>query len=490
MVAGKQEFQDVVESVALLDGERISNIGSLDPGEKVEMSAEQALMKLCGVDSLEAVGTNGPINAATSFSSSADSHLQLFETLFGRDSLIVGLFLAEEYPELLKVTVTRLAELQGVETRPSAEEEPGRIIHEYRTDDDPKREAITEKRGWGWPYFGSIDATPLFILAMKQLHKMELLNLETVVTQRNGEQLSLQVCLEKAALWILHNLEKSSLGLMETHRSFDTSIHNQTWKDSFDSMHFSDGVLCEGAVSSVEVQAQTYDALKFAEQTVTDVQLASQIAKAKQNLLESFSVHYISNGDVMVAQGVGYRAGQPEALNILGSNIGHLLNTDLLLDLKDRQLEQWIIDSLFCTELLAGAGVRSLGTSEVRFRPGAYHNGNVWLWESALFAKKLNEIGRKLEAAELARRVTDACHKFGGFPEFARGSNDLAFNQFVIDIVDIDGKPNRIEQPPQQVQAWTVAGYLYLESAGLVASKQIDLTVVTDLQLKPNSQTV
>jgi hypothetical protein len=66
------------------------------------------------------------------------------------------------------------------------------------------------------------------------------------------------------------------------------------------------------------------------------------------------------------------------------------------------------------------------------------------------------------EGRDLFHRVLRTCEAYGGYPEFARGDSreDSIFNTRVVDIVDSIGRPNRIEQPPQQIQAWTVAAYI------------------------------
>ncbi len=470
-MANNSAWNTASQTAVLLPGEQLRSATRPNPGSKVELTLEQALCRLCGVSTLEEVGSNGPVKASVSFSDDADAALQKYETLFGRDSLLVALFLADKFPALLQATVTRLAQLQGTSTNTHSEEQPGRIIHEFRNSDDPVAQDITEREGWQWPYYGSIDSTPLFILGCKKLDEFGVIDWQQQIV-RNDKEVSLRQVFEDAVGWVLFNLSKSELGLMETHKSFETSIDNQTWKDSFDSGSYADGQLAFGKVSSSEVQAQTYDALRYAAEVLSEfgsTELVVLVDDARQALLDGFKEFYILDTDIRIAHGVGYVDGQPKPMEILSSNIGHLLGTQLLDDVEVEGLSEWIVDSLFSPELLAGAGVRSLATNAVRYRPGGYHCGNVWLWESALFAIKLKEIGQNDLARELALRVSEACKEFGGYPEFARGEDVIAFNELVIDVWDpVIERLNRIEQPPQQIQAWTVAGLLALVSVGLV----------------------
>ncbi|HJZ85509.1 MAG TPA: hypothetical protein VKN99_10080, partial [Polyangia bacterium] len=57
-------------------------------------------------------------------------------------------------------TIHRLAELQGRRKNWRSEEEPGRIIHEFRSKDDPIAKQLKE---WTFRYYGSVDATPNWI---------------------------------------------------------------------------------------------------------------------------------------------------------------------------------------------------------------------------------------------------------------------------------------------------------------------------------------
>jgi glycogen debranching enzyme len=59
---------------------------------------------------------------------------QLFKhAIFGRDSLEVAEDVMRVRPELSGHIILTIAGLQGEHTNPINEEEPGRIIHEYRT---------------------------------------------------------------------------------------------------------------------------------------------------------------------------------------------------------------------------------------------------------------------------------------------------------------------------------------------------------------------
>lgn len=101
----------------------------------------------------------------------------------------------------------------------------------------------------------------------------------------------------------------------------------------------------------------------------------------------------------------------------------------------------------------------ALASDEIRFRPGAYHNGSVWLWDTHHIAKGLRRLGYKDEAADLDSRLLDVLNVTNIFPEYVRGEqNTIALNTSTVVLWDsIQNRENVVEQPPQEVQAWTVA---------------------------------
>jgi glycogen debranching enzyme len=122
------------------------------------ISIERLIAVLCGlgrVECLADLGTNGPMLASAGPAS-------LFHCLFGRDAIRMAFDLFEDFPAIARSTLVELARLQGVATHLVADEEPGRILHEPRSPDDPQALRLMQ-RGWQFPYYGSVDATPQWI---------------------------------------------------------------------------------------------------------------------------------------------------------------------------------------------------------------------------------------------------------------------------------------------------------------------------------------
>jgi hypothetical protein len=75
----------------------------------------------------------------------------------------------------------------------------------------------------------------------------------------------------------------------------------------------------------------------------------------------------------------------------------------------------------------------------------------------------LKRHGEFSRAEDLEVRMWSVVEKFKKFPEFARGG-DAAEPELSERIIDVwseeDKRVNRLEQPPQEIQAWTVAAML------------------------------
>src|SRR2546423_9776839 len=89
-----------------------------------------------------------------------------FMTLFGRDSLITAWMALLVDPDLALGVLQTLARFQGTEVDPRNEEEPGRILHEMRFGD-----AASLSLGGGHVYYGSADATPLYVMLLGELRR-------------------------------------------------------------------------------------------------------------------------------------------------------------------------------------------------------------------------------------------------------------------------------------------------------------------------------
>lgn len=488
----------------LLPGESVLAVVNHDPREFEHVpSSLQQMMRLTRSSSPETIGAYGPSVASLAFDVSmktsvepgespldhangapiaempAPEHLRLYEVVFGRDSLRVAIDLISSYPELARSTVLRLAELQGIITDQAREEEPGKIVHEARDPDDPLAVNLTQTLGWGWPYYGTIDATPEFIRTLTAYCRLSEENygfLSETYTDRSETERTIGYAMDAAVEWIIRNLDKNPEGLLEYKSVLPRGIENQVWKDSWDSYHHADGTDANhsGGIASIEVQTTTYDALLDAAllyenalgDSVKADQLRERAGRLRTAIMDIFWTE--DKGGYFVLGTDRDSNGTLRQLKIRTSNMGHVLNSRLLEDGSPESLRRRdaIVKQITNPVLLTPSGIRTLASDEIRFRPGAYHNGSVWLWDTHHIAKGCRRHGYHDLADELDRRLLHVVNSTKIFPEYVRGEDSETpriNTQTIILWDEVAGRENHLEQPPQEVQAWTVAAILAIK---------------------------
>src|SRR5580704_19081501 len=89
-----------------------------------------------------------------------------FVSVFGRDSLIVSLQNMIIYPDFSRGALKVLGDLQATETDDFRDAQPGKILHEIRYG-----ELATLKRIPHTPYYGTADATALYLITLHEAWK-------------------------------------------------------------------------------------------------------------------------------------------------------------------------------------------------------------------------------------------------------------------------------------------------------------------------------
>jgi glycogen debranching enzyme len=403
----------------------------------------------------------------------AGRELRLFEAVFARDSLRVALALATPFPELGRATLLHLAAAQGIGHDASREEEPGRVAHELRDPEaDPVARDLTARHGWGWPYYGAVDSTPLFVLLLAELCRQTGRGiLAASYRGRDGRARTLAEAHRAAVRWIAGRMDENPEGLIESRSPLPEGIRNQVWKDSRIAYHHAGGDLADErrGVASIEVQALAHDALVESAALLRwygddQRRLAGECearAAALRAVVENTFWVEDKHGPYVALGSDRDPAGRLRPLRVRSSNMGHLLASRMLDGDDGADRAGVIARALGRRDLTAAAGIRTLSSGAVRYRPGGYHVGSVWPWENELIARGLRRFRHDEQAEAIERGVLDSCALTGMFPEFVRGEADrIAANTEIVDVVEPGIGPDRAEQPPQQVQAWTVAGVL------------------------------
>jgi glycogen debranching enzyme len=333
-----------------------------------------------------------------------------FMTVFGRDSLITAWMALLLDPGLAVGTLRTLARFQGTEVEPRSEEEPGKILHEMRFGADS-----AHSLAGGTVYYGSIDATPLFV---QLLGELDLWGADP------ADVAELLPAADRALDWIERYGDRDGDGFVEYQRATVTGLLNQGWKDSFDGVPFADGRLAEPPIALAEVQGYTYAAYvargRLAEQA-GDRDGARHWADRAGTLREAF------NRDFWLPERGWFALAldrDKRPIDSLASNMGHCLWTGIVDEDKAAQ----VAEHLLSPEMFTGWGVRTLASSMAAYNPMSYHDGSVWPHDNALVATGLMRYGFVEHAQRIACGLVDAAAFFGGrLPELFCGFDRTEF---------------------------------------------------------------
>jgi hypothetical protein len=331
-----------------------------------------------------------------------------FFTLFGRDSIWAARLTLPLGYEMSASTLRVLASFQGTKRDPETAEQPGKIMHELRS-------AALEIPGEGVVlpplYYGTVDATPLWICLLHDAWKAGM---------PDAEVRELLPALEGALAWMRDFGDSDGDGLLEYVDESGRGLANQGWKDSGDSVQWRDGRLAEGPIALCEVQAYAYEAAlhgadlleAFGEAGAGDEwrAWASRLATAFH---ERFWVEDEQGPYVAIALDAAKRP-----VDSLTSNLGHLLGSGLLDDAQSATIARRLVSP----ELSSGFGLRTLSTLDAGFWPLSYHGGSVWTHDTAIAVFGLHRAGFAAEAATLAEGLLAAAPAFGyRMPELHSG---------------------------------------------------------------------
>jgi len=333
-----------------------------------------------------------------------------FMTLFGRDSLITSLMTLAVDPSVATNTLLTLARLQGERVDDLTEEQPGRILHEMRRGLKSAAEMPA-----GSIYYGSIDATPLFVVLLGELSQWGAS--EEVMAQ-------LLPHADRALAWIDEFGDRDGDGFVEYQRATDRGLANQGWKDSFDGVNFAAGWLAEAPIALCEVQGYVYAAfLARAEiaRNLGDAATAQDYKDRASRLKAAFNERFWLEERGYFAMGLD-RDKHP--IDSLTSNIGHCLWSGIV----DEDKAPRTVEHLLGPEMFTGWGIRTLASSMARYNPVSYHNGSVWPHDSAICAAGLARYGFLEQAEAVTVGLFEAAEAFGSrLPELFCGFDRQTF---------------------------------------------------------------
>jgi glycogen debranching enzyme len=322
--------------------------------------------------------------------------LPWFMAVFGRDSLITSLQALPYLPALAATTLRVLAAAQANDRDDFHEREPGKILHEVRFGELTARGERPHS-----PYFGSVDATPLFLILLDEYHRWS--GDDELVRQ-------LEPHARAALAWVTDSGDADGDGYVEyARRNHGSGLINQAWKDSWDAIQFADGTLATGPIATCEVQGYVYDArmrcARLAREVWGNAALAQELEGEAARLRASFARDFWLPERACCAVALD---GAKRPVDSLTSNIGHLLWSGILEDEQASAAAHSLLDD----QLYSGWGVRTLGDQEAGYNPLGYHTGTVWPHDNSLIVAGLARYGHHEQAATIACAMLSAAPHF------------------------------------------------------------------------------
>lgn len=347
-----------------------------------------------------------------------------FCTLFGRDSLWTARLLLPQSVELAAGTLRVLARRQGRTTDRHSEEEPGRIIHEFRP-------AGLRAGGLDLPprYYGTIDATALWCCLLHDAWRAGM---------PAPEVAALLPALEAALGWIGRTTGPD--GFLTYRGSAGGGLANQSWKDSSGAVRWADGSVAGQPLALCEVQGYAYAAARGGAAVLEAFGRPGATAWREWagRLAERFRAAFWIEDPVGRYPAIALD-GDDRAVTGSASNMAHLLTTGMLTP-DEAEL---VADRLARPDLDGSRGLRTLSATSAGYDPLTYHRGSVWPHDTAIAVLGLVGVGRHDGARSLGEGLVTAAGEFADrLPEL---------------YAEIDGEA--VSYPTAcRPQAWAAAG--------------------------------
>ena len=307
-------------------------------------------------------------------------------------------------PELALGVVETLAKFQGTKVNPATDEQPGKIMHEIRFSD--ANSAALED---GELYYGTADATPLFVMLLGELKRWGPVD---------GAVERMLPHADRALEWMMSHGDSDGDGYIEYERSVETGLANQGWKDSWDGIRYAYGRVATAPIALCAVQAYAYGAYRARARLAEDagdIETAQRWEDQAAQLQKQFNEDFWLDDKGWFAVGLD---ADKNPIDSLTSNIGHCLWTGIV----DEDKAAIVAKKLMSPEMFTGWGTRTMAANTPGYNPTGYHVGSVWPHDTAIVAAGLMRYDLVEPAHRLMMALLEAGQQSGGrLPELMAG---------------------------------------------------------------------
>jgi glycogen debranching enzyme len=317
-----------------------------------------------------------------------------YSTTFGRDGLITAMEYLWIDPSLARGVLSFLAESQARSEDSESDAEPGKILHEARKCEMARTREVPFER-----YYGTIDATPLFV-ALAGAYWRRTSDLDFIRRLWPNVLAALR--------WIDESGDQDGDGFVEYARRSSRGLIQQGWKDSHDSIFHADGRLASAPIALCEVQAYVYQAKQSAAELAAvlgEDEMAARLEIEAMRLRKNFQQQFWC--DELGAYAIALD-GNKEPCRIASSNAGHALWSGLASSEHAARMARRFGEPDF----FSGWGVRTVASGQARYNPMSYHNGSIWPHDNALIAAGLARYGHTDAALQVMGGLFEATLHF------------------------------------------------------------------------------